>query len=900
MFNHFLYCILLQHDPILSDEVFGLTEDTITFPDTKLESTSTYKFNDVFNGFRDLHNAFEKSYSPIIRNVLNGENAMLIFGGTPVSESLDFFTSMNGRVGLINHAAQILLKTNTVSSATSNNTITLSWYRIDNKGSESITDLLRMSSSLHSEKPESNLVLRELGKGKGMAVPGLWEVEITKPQDVDAVIAHVQKMAPIAKHDGQAHSIFQLIVSPNDSFEEEAKKTSSKHGVIKEDAPGVGRLTFVLLSNISSPPLSDASGNGFQRFDLYPWVHQLEDVLKWIDSKRPSPPFHKSRILLLLRDALCSRMACGVSLFLQPTVEALSVNAIWLQLISHIAAMSAERSTAISSLPSHPPVAVAPVLSAAGGNSVPMTHEQALHFNASSGNKPHSTPSSSRVKPPFNASVNPNSSRRPFSGKKTTEKHKNVANKSHSRDERAAHTANHYRPDQQRSNNVQNDDHFMRSQDIDRHLQHSGHPKSPPQPPSPEEIRQQQLYLHQLKYQQQFYDQAAHPPPPKTGLRHQHSLHSKEKEFLSPPPPPSHSYPLEDDNGAVYSSSFLPPQLHQSHQHAQGEEKGNEHGSDRSDDREAETVQALLQSLESSREEVNSLKESLHLAQQSLEHYKHEYETLKSAQVKEGQTLKAKDRERFKKALQELKDYEVYREVMEAAMSRMQNEIDKLEGDSSSHKQLANQLEKELRKSKNIANKITRETADFEKAKVTLHERVQTAEKEAKRLSKERDAAVLALSQYKAEKARDEEDLKNSRRVKHKEVLELKKKLTDMQVQLKEVNEESDAAAQRHNQEMKRLQAAHKKSLEMLMTCQEENDLLRNTVSELEKGSTQPDERQPSRSSAVSNLFQREEELSTHSSEGNKLETAQNSMNDDEENKDQQIEDESEIENFSP
>jgi hypothetical protein len=63
--------------------------------------------------------------------------------------------------------------------------------------------------------------------------------------------------------------------------------------------------------------------------------------------------------------------------------------------------------------------------------------------------------------------------------------------------------------------------------------------------------------------------------------------------------------------------------------------------------------------------------------------------------------------------------------------------------------------------------------------------------------------------------------------VKHKEVLELKKKLADANMQLKMQSDEGDTSVQLHAQDMKKLQTAHKKSLEMLMACQEENDLLR-------------------------------------------------------------------------
>jgi hypothetical protein len=956
-------CALWQHDQILSEEVFGVTEDTITFPDSKLENTSTYRFNHVFNGFRELQNAFDKAYSPMIRNVNNGENAMLVFGGLPICESMDFFTSMNGRIGIINQAAQLLLRSNTISSSSNNKTVTLSWYKIDNKGTENISDLLRMSSSLHStdkaagDGKDGNLVLRELGKGRGMIVPGLWEVEVTKPQDVDAVIAHVQRMLPAAKHDGKSHSIIQLTVTPNDSYDPDNKKSK-----LKDDSPDIGRLTFVLLSNVSRPPAPSTDSSAPQHLQLYPWVGQLEDILQWIDNKRPSPPFHKSRILLLLRDALCTRMTCGISLFLQPSVDALSVNTLWLQLLSHISSTNAERSSAINTLPIHSSVSIAPML-AATANTQSMTKEQALLHNVSSSKQAPvasttTTPRGvSKAKPRFNASNN--TSNNGSAGKKSILKNSSAKpSKSFSQGQgtRSPHHSRHQH--QQRSleshddflhqlppghdmaapleDNLDDDAH---SRDFDRHAQRSssharGGGDGLPPTPSVEEVRQQQqLYQHQLQYQRQFYEQqqrasagagasAAGSIPPPQGApparsqqqqgqfqQGQSRAQQQPQQLLSPPPPPPgvfHAHSSTDPRqhhqqrqqqqqqqqqqyspqDTTYDNSLLPPQMqtsyhqqqtypqHQYHQQQQLPDENqrpreNIQGEDGEADRkDAETVEALLFSLQSSRDEVDSLKKSLLLCQQSLEFHKSEHEALSSAKEGAGRTLKSKDRDRLKKALQELKDYEVYREVMEAAMSRMQNEIDKLEGDNAHHKQLTTHLEKELRKSKNITHKITRETSDFEKSKVALHDRVSSAEKEARRLSRERDAAVLALSQYKAEKARDEEDLKSSRRVKHKEVLEMKKKVADVNMQLKMQAEESETSAHLHAQDMKKLQTAHKKSLEMLMACQEENDLLRAAVTELEedKEATAMAEESAARNNNKNNKMTRDSQLVRQSS----------------------------------
>jgi hypothetical protein len=42
----------------------------------------------------------------------------------------------------------------------------------------------------------------------------------------------------------------------------------------------------------------------------------------------------------------------------------------------------------------------------------------------------------------------------------------------------------------------------------------------------------------------------------------------------------------------------------------------------------------------------------------------------------EGSMLSKRDRERYKAAMKDLKDYEIYKDVMETAMMRLQNELE--------------------------------------------------------------------------------------------------------------------------------------------------------------------------------------------------------------------------------
>lgn len=88
----------------------------------------------------------------------------------------------------------------------------------------------------------------------------------------------------------------------------------------------------------------------------------------------------------------------------------------------------------------------------------------------------------------------------------------------------------------------------------------------------------------------------------------------------------------------------------------------------------------------------------------------------------------------------------------------------------------------------------------------------------------------MALSQFKSDKAREIGDLQTSLHRKDVEIRNMKKKCHDIETKLKSVSSDFAASNTIHEQEMKKVKAAHSKSLEMLMSYQEENDLLRSTV----------------------------------------------------------------------
>lgn len=69
---------------------------------------------------------------------------------------------------------------------------------------------------------------------------------------------------------------------------------------------------------------------------LSPWAESIHNIITWLESKRVSPPFHKSRLLLILKDVLCGRQSASLLLFVQPTAQQHDINFEWMRLIARI------------------------------------------------------------------------------------------------------------------------------------------------------------------------------------------------------------------------------------------------------------------------------------------------------------------------------------------------------------------------------------------------------------------------------------------------------------------------------------------------------------------------------------------------------------------------------------
>lgn len=255
---------------------------------------------------------YDKHVYPIVEQTMAGKSVGIIANSIPNNDFTSYLaTPDDGHSAslIVSIVAQLLKPINNHAGS-----VAFSWYKIGCDKDETITDVLRCASAAAASDPKaaeaaSHLSLREVGRGRGMTVSGLWEVELASAADIEAIISHVLQMYPAGDSLSASHSVFQFVYTPR-----EAKGTAAAKSILSNDSPGVGRFSFITLSCISSYDFNTLALARVARHPLHAyehdWVQKLTHIVEWITSGRPSPPYHKSRLVLLLRDILCSRQSC--------------------------------------------------------------------------------------------------------------------------------------------------------------------------------------------------------------------------------------------------------------------------------------------------------------------------------------------------------------------------------------------------------------------------------------------------------------------------------------------------------------------------------------------------------------------------------------------------------------
>ena len=222
--------------------------------------------------------------------------------------------------------------------------------------------------------------------------------------------------------------------------------------------------------------------------------------------------------------------------------------------------------------------------------------------------------------------------------------------------------------------------------------------------------------------------------------------------------------------------------------------------------------------LATAREEIQALNETLRIKNDMLEEAQSAYNMLVTQLQEDGSTLKQKDRERYRQVLTELKDYEIYKNVMEAALTKMQNEMETLLGENHQLKTKLSQKESDVRRKELFKDQYSKDLTQTRKQLTEALEKNEELGEKMKKMVKEGEAIRVNSTTLKSDRAQ----LKKEAETKDNQLATLRAKVVAL--------EEKEAVRQR---EETRLRESHRATLESCMGYQEENELLKAALAEM-------------------------------------------------------------------
>lgn len=794
--------------------------------------------------------------------------------------------------------------------------VTFSWYTIDCK-TEALTDVLQSASlkppvtAASKDNGKETLVFRDMGRGRNMVVQGLLELEITSGQDIETVVQHVSQLLPQASHrSGAAHTVMQLIVN-NPGKARQHKPPAVAGGATGQSAAtadaqfGAGRVTFVCLGAMSAqhgqllPPKSslaqsaDGSDIGGAQSPApstsspwdeeetkddhrrYAWPAQVQEILTWLDHRRAAPPFHRSRLLLLLREVFMRRQHAAMMLLLQPSANAHAVNRQWLQFAQHWftyrqntltpAQQAAAAAASSASLSIGTPGALASSNRLHAGHT-PAAHQSGAPMATRSLSRPRSGASMSGAQTPASQLHAAGGRPRSAPGSRAASP---APVSSSSREQTAAPTTPYYMmpPATAATSAGEGPDGgegvAPSSADSTGFGEHgyffAGDDEQPPGAPALEGENLLVRTLHSSVASATALQGAVSspPPPPPPPLQ----SHASVGGFKTPQPSRLHAQSTQPLLARSYSASSAV--LHHSasannsvsgHTMAMAEGKGIAYGDDfaqsevsaallatataaeRSAAADVVFVQseaALTLALEASRNEAAALRIAYQYAQDKYRETQAQLDTLLQQLKEEGATLRQRDKDRLKAALRDVKDYQIYKQVMETAMMKLQQQLESVVRQNEELRVSKQQDERQNQRQRSFSEKYSKDLVATKRKLVELEAKVSALEKQNKTLQRERDVAVAHLAQHAASSTQKASHLQEHLALRQREVDDLSIRVKIAEERNAVLDQEKQALLQSTHKEMESLRQAHAKALETLMTYQEENDALRGAIYDL-------------------------------------------------------------------
>ena len=718
------------------------------------EATSThpkceYYFDGVINGKTEIVTHYKKHIHPLVEQAMAGKSVVLLANSLPKNDFSPFFISDSGTSGsqsvIVSITSQFLKPPS--NSSKPSGTLTFSWFKINCDKTESIVDILQSASGQqqadHNKHADSNLLLREVGRGRGMTVSGIWEVELSSGADIEAIMNHVLQAYPEGDNLSNGHSILQFIYTPVGTSNKKNATPNSKSLPTQSDAAGVGRFSFVVLSSLSAYDYNTLSLAKIANHPLnvyeHEWVHKLQQIIEWINSGRPSPPYHKSRLVLLLRDVLCSRQSC---VLLQSVDKFANINRTGNSVKSDVVSNQEMQEMFYDQI--HKMFQIMSSISFARDpkrvTSKPYIYEN-LDQPAAVAAKPVI---SVKAHPPANATTEEKKrSNSPLTSVLSKKMSKQSATVTKSKTAEDVHVSFHAE-EKPRSNSAPRE----------RFPEDS----KPPIAPSNDETDALRENLKKKMASNSndiipSWAGASPPPPP-----------PKAASVTNDIEPSANFNSMSDTISVDSDGQNKPPNMnmnmnrrksttgvlyHGTHGVALGATGEHEKSSIHAVDKEAMTY--LAKALEESRKEANTLRLELEEANKTIETSQAAYNLLVDTIKQEGSMLKQKDRENYHKALRDLKDYAIYKEVIETAMIRLQNELDAVLLENKNLREESEKNLRSMRKKLGTSQRYDHYATNVNKKYEEAESKLIQLDNEVKKLAREKEGLQTTLTHTKAQ-----------------------------------------------------------------------------------------------------------------------------------------------------
>ncbi|GMH77584.1 hypothetical protein TrST_g5716 [Triparma strigata] len=318
----------------LSCGVLTVGEDrkTVYFPESNLSSIVSFQYDHVFpvQGRED----WIKGFKVATTSVLSGKNATVcltgsengtrsVLEGNAKSDYDGVLSKICGEI--VEHLGDY----GPGDPKTYKNRVTINWYSLHVTKGEGIVDMLKSSVAAGSLDISPDLIMKDCGSGRGVAIPELWEIEIRSSNDIKDILRRVR--ANSASINPLLHNVFTVTLEklPINTSHIGAGKTYHAEGAEEVDTTPV-KLTIVTLASLKN---QSKLGNK--------WLVNFEETLDRLSNGVVEkygyvPSLNTSRLDMLLSDMLLGRDQGTVMAVVDPGLNECEVSLKVLKLVEKV------------------------------------------------------------------------------------------------------------------------------------------------------------------------------------------------------------------------------------------------------------------------------------------------------------------------------------------------------------------------------------------------------------------------------------------------------------------------------------------------------------------------------------------------------------------------------------